>query len=88
MPESDRCELHEVAIFDTPEASEALLRLAQSPMGDECQRCAVCRSAREYVEIRLAERSGRATNGVSGEAAWRKLQAAVASARSSVHPLH
>ena len=85
MAESDRCELHEVAIVHGAQDSEDLLRLARSPIGDECQLCAVCRDAREYVERRLAEEAG----GVfppeeNAEAAWRKLQAAIEKAKATV----
>lgn len=86
MPESDRCELHEVAIFSGERGTEDLLRLARSPIGDECQLCPVCRSAREYVELRLVERSGQEPPpGMSTDAAWKKLQAAVESAKTSMH---
>jgi len=86
MVEPDRCELHEVAILIGTDESEALLRLGRSPLGDECQRCHVCRSAREYVQRRLEERSGRVfPTDQNGEAAWRKLQAAVESVKTSIH---
>jgi hypothetical protein len=86
MVETDRCELHDVAIFNGTEESDALLRLARSPIGDECQICSVCRSAREYVERRLAEEGGQVfPPDLSAEAAWRKLQAAIESAKASVH---
>jgi len=85
MAESGRCELHEVAILSREEEAEALVRLARSPIGDECQICPVCRSAREYVEIRLAEQSGASSSqGLSADAAWKKLQAAVETAKRSV----
>lgn len=88
MRDADRCELHEVALFEGAEESEALLRLAQSPIGDECQMCPVCRSAREYVGLRLAEEAGQVfPPHQNGEAAWRRLQAAIETAKTSVrHP--
>jgi hypothetical protein len=86
MVDPDRRELHEVAISMPEDESEALQQLARSPIGDECQTCLVCRSAREYVERRLAEQAGHVfPPDQSGEAAWRKLQAAVENTRSSVH---
>jgi hypothetical protein len=86
MADSERCELHEVAILIGTDETEDLLRLERSPIGDECRRCAVCRSAREYVARRLDERAGRVLPpDESGEAAWRNLQAAIAKARASIH---
>ncbi len=86
MVDSDRCELHEVTIFIGADESEALQRLARSPIGDECRTCPVCRLAREYVERRLAEQAGRVfPPGQGGEAAWRKLQGAVENTRTSLH---
>lgn len=85
MVDPAECELHEVLLFAGADESEALLRLARSPIGDECQRCAVCRSAREYVERRLAERAGRVfPPDQSGEAARRTLQAAIDRAKASI----
>lgn len=85
MGESDRCELHHVAIFGGEGETDDLLRLARSPIGDECQLCPVCRSAREYVEIRLVEQSGqRPPAGMSTDEAWKKLQAAVEVAKASM----
>jgi len=86
MVEPEGCELHQVAIFTAPEDAESLVRLARSPIGDDCQVCPVCRSAREFVERRLAEQAGRVfPPDQSGEAAWRKLQAAIETAKASVH---
>jgi hypothetical protein len=86
MVDADRCELHEAAILIGTDESEDILRLGRSPIGDECQRCAVCRSARAYVERRLDERSGRVfPPDQSGEAAWRNLQAAIERAKATIH---
>lgn len=85
MAESDLCELHDVALFAGPEETEVLSRLARSPIGDECRRCPICRSAREYVGRRLDEKMGIALPpDQSGDAAWRKLQAAIQEARASI----
>ncbi len=85
MVDPDECELHEVVLFSGADESEALLRLARSPIGDECQRCPVCRSAREYIERRLAERAGRVfPPNQSGEAALRNLQAAIDRAKAAI----
>lgn len=85
MVDPMECELHEVVLFGGGEESEALLRLARSPIGDECQRCPVCRSAREFVARRLAERAGRVfPPDQNGEAAQRRLQAAIHQAKSSM----
>ena len=46
MVDADPCQLHEVAILIGTDESENLLRLGRSPIGDECRRCQVCRSAR------------------------------------------
>ncbi len=84
MSEPDPCQLHEAVILVGTDESEALLRLGRSPIGDECRRCHVCRSAREYIQRRLDERSGRVfPPDQNGEAAWRNLQAAVESAKGS-----
>lgn len=86
MADPAECELHDVALFTGREESEVLLRLARSPIGDECQRCPVCRSARVYVERRLAERAGLVfPPDQSGEAARRSLQAAIDRAKASIH---
>ena len=83
MAEPDRCELHEVAVFSGE--TEDLLRLAKSPIGDECQICPVCRAAREYVERVVAERSGHVPPpGESAEASWQKLQRAIDGAKTSI----
>jgi hypothetical protein len=87
MPDTDPCRLHEVAILVGADRSPELLTLGQSPIGDECRSCPVCRSARTYVRRRLDERSGRVLpEGEDGQAAWRELQRAVAAARSAIHP--
>ena len=86
MTDSEPCELHEVAVFSGPEKSEELLRLARSPIGDECQICPVCRSAREYVGRLLAERSGKALPvGEDSKSAWRDLQESVERVKTTVH---
>jgi len=86
MADPDRCELHEVAILIGTDESEDILRLGRSPIGDECRRCPVCRSAREYVQRRLDERSGLVfPPDQSGEAAWRNLRAAIERAKASIH---
>jgi hypothetical protein len=78
MVESGGCELHEAAIVVGTDESETLLRLARSPIGDECQHCSVCRLARTYIERRLAERAGRVfPREQNGDAIWRQLQAAL-----------
>ena len=83
---SDRCELHEAVIVIGAGESEDFQRLARSPIGDECQRCTVCRLAREYVERRLAEQAGyRFPSEQDGDAAWRELRSAVDQVRTSVH---
>ena len=85
MVDPDRCELHEVAIFVGEDEAEALLRLARSPIGDECQVCPVCRSAREYVERRLTEQAGFVPPpGENADAAWHKLQTAIAETKASI----
>lgn len=85
MVDPDRCELHEVAMFAGKDEAEALLDLARSPIGDECQICPVCRSAREFVERRLAEQAGyQPPPGESAEASWSKLQSAIQSAKSTI----
>jgi len=86
MADSEPCELHEVAMFTGEGGSEDLLRLARSPIGDECQICPVCRAAREFVERRLAEQSGFVPPpGESAEASWAKLQTAVQGAKTTIH---
>jgi len=86
MDDSDRCELHDVAVFANEGDTNDLLRLARSPIGDECQICPVCRAAREFVERRLAENSGVVPPpGESAEASWAKLQGAIAHARTAIH---
>jgi hypothetical protein len=85
MTDLAECELHDLVLFGGAEESEVLLRLARSPIGDECQRCLVCRSAREFVERRLAERAGEVfPPDQSGEAAQRKLQAAIDRAKTVI----
>jgi hypothetical protein len=85
MVDPDRCELHDVALFVGEDEAEDLVRLARSPIGDECQVCPVCRSAREYVERRLTELAGYAPPpGETADAAWRKLQTAIEEAKTSI----
>jgi len=85
MASTDRCELHDAAIVVGTGDSEALLRLAHSPIGDECHQCGVCRWARTYIERRLAERGGRALpSSESADAAWHELQGALVEVRSSM----
>ena len=80
------CELHKAAVDIGADESDAFLHLARSPIGDECQRCAVCRYARTYIERRLAERAGRTyPAGENAEAAFRELQAAIRGFRTAVH---
>jgi len=86
MASGDRCELHDAAILVETGESEVLLRLAHSPIGDECHQCGVCRWARTYIERRLAERGGRALPAAeNAEAAWHELQGALVEVRSSMH---
>jgi hypothetical protein len=86
MADPEECELHEVALFADPDQPRELIRLAQSPIGDECQFCPVCRSAREYVERRLAEQSGHVPPpGESADESWTKLQKAVETAKTAIH---
>jgi len=86
MVEPDRCELHEVAILVSESEADELLRLARSPIGDECQICPVCRTAREFVERRLVEKAGYVPPpGESADASWTKLQSAIHGARSKIH---
>jgi len=85
MVEPDRCELHEVAMFVGENEADDLLRLAHSPIGDECQICGVCRAAREFVERRLVERAGYVPPpGESADASWTKLQSAIHGARAKM----
>jgi len=89
MADPDRCELHEVALFVAQDEARELFRLAQSPIGDECQICPVCKCAREYVERRLAEESGRPTPlGEDSSTSWKQLQTAIQSVRTTVHHPH
>ena len=86
LSEPDPCDLHEAAIRVGSDEAETLHRLARSPIADECRSCAVCRLAREYVQRRLAEQAGRVfPPEESGEATWRKLQAAVNGVKVTVH---
>jgi len=88
MDDPDECELHEVALVAGKNETQDLIRLAQSPIGDECQICPVCRSAREFVERRLAEQSGfRPPPGESADVSWGKLQKAIAAAKSNIQHL-
>lgn len=85
MGESDRCELHEVAIFVAEDETEDLLRLARSPIGDECQICPVCRAAREFVERLTVEKAGYVPPpGENAEASWQKLQTAIQNAKATI----
>jgi len=85
MAEPDHCELHEVAVFANEGGTEDLLRLARSPIGDECQICPVCRAAREYVARLASERSGHVPPpGENADASWQKLQRAISNAKSSI----
>ena len=85
MVEADRCELHEVAVFAGEDKTDSLLRLARSPIGDECQICPVCRAAREYVERLVAERTGYVPPpGESADASWQKLQQAIQGAKATI----
>jgi len=86
MAEPDGCEFHEVALVADKGEAESLLRLARSPIGDECQICPVCRAAREYVERLVAERSGYVPPpGENANASWQKLQRAIQGAKTSIH---
>jgi len=89
MVEPDHCELHEVAVFANEGEAEDLLRLARSPIGDECQICPVCRAAREYVSRLMSERSGQVPPpGESADASWHELQRAIQGAKTSIrHPV-
>jgi hypothetical protein len=88
MARGGGCELHQAAILVGTDESESLLRLAHSPIGDECQMCSVCRLAREYIERRVAEQAGYVfPSDEGGEAILVKLQAAVASVKDTVHPI-
>jgi len=81
-----RCELHEAVVDFGGEGTEALMGLARSPIGAECQRCAVCRWARTFIERRLAERTGRVLPmPENADAAWAELQTALRAVRASVH---
>jgi hypothetical protein len=85
MRDPEPCELHEAAVLVGTHDSEDLLRLARSPIGDECQMCPVCRLAREYIEHRVAERAGLTFPAdESGEAILRKLQVAVDTVKHTV----
>jgi len=87
MPEPDRCELHEAAVVAAPSDAGDLVRLSQSPIGDECQFCPVCRAAREFVERRLAETTGYVPPaGESANESWAKLQTAIRGAKVKIHP--
>jgi len=83
----DRCDLHDAALQATAGKPEVFLRWASTPIGEECRRCPVCRTARTYIERGLAERAGRVPPaGESADVAWRQLQSAVAEARSAIRP--
>jgi len=86
MTGSEQCDLHDAAVGAGAHESDDLVRLAQSPIGDECQYCPVCRYAREYVERRLAEETGVALPANENASdSWRKLQSAVAAVKTTVH---
>ena len=86
MPDPEPCELHDTALFVGEDEADSLIRLVHSPIGDECQICPVCRSAREYAERRLAEQTGHVPPpGESAEASWKKLQNAVEAAKTTIH---
>lgn len=85
MDPADRCELHEAVVGFGRDDTEAVLGLAHSPIGAECQRCSVCRWARTFIERRLAERSGRPLpKPESADAAWAELQHALTAVRTAV----
>lgn len=85
MNEGDRCGLHEAVVFGAPESTEALLELSRSPIGDECQVCPVCRGAREYIAVKLAEQRGQVLPPDETSAvALKKLQAAIEATKASV----
>ena len=80
------CELHDAAIGARAGEADEFLQWAHTPIGDECQRCAVCRWARTYIDRRLAERAGVPPRSEdSSEVAWKHLQAALAEVRSTIH---
>jgi len=86
MLEPEPCDLHRSVTLAPPDEADELLRLARSPIGDECRNCAVCRLAREYVYRRLEERAGRVfPPDQTGEAVLLRLQAAVENAKVTVH---
>ena len=85
MSGPEPCELHDEALRSGPGVTDDLVRLARSPIGDECRNCPVCRSAREFVELRLDEMVGRVfPHERGGEAAWERLQQAVRDVRVTV----
>jgi hypothetical protein len=85
MEDPDRCELHEAAVFAGEDETEDLLRLARSPIGDECQICPVCRAAREFVERLIAEKTGYVPPpGESADVSWQKLQQAIQGAKATI----
>jgi hypothetical protein len=85
MEGRDRCDLHDAAFEVSSGEPETFLQWAHTPIAEECRRCAVCRTARTYIERRLAERAGTVPpTGESAEAAWHELQSAVAEARSAI----
>jgi hypothetical protein len=85
MVDADSCALHDVAIVIGTDESEDLLRLGHSPLGDECRRCPVCRSARTYVQRRLDERAGlRPPPGQGSDVAWKELLNAVETAKHAI----
>jgi len=85
MADEGPCDLHEAATALRPGERDAFLRWARLPIAEECRRCAVCRSARLYIERRLAEGAGKVPPaGESAEGAWQDLQSAVAEARTAI----
>jgi hypothetical protein len=84
MPDPEPCELHDTLLFGRPEGAQDLVRLARSPIGDECRSCSVCRLAREYVTARLDEEAGRPVpTDQHSEAAWERLRSAVERVRAT-----
>ena len=86
MVDPGPCELHEVGLFLGTDDSRVLLQLARSPIADECRMCSVCRLAREYMEVRIAELSGHVfPPEENGAAIQRELQSAVNAVKATHH---
>ncbi len=86
MGDGSPCELHDVGLYLGTTDAGTLLELAHSPIGDECRICPVCRLAREYVQVRLGEMTGRSYPTEADSAALRRqLEHAVDSVRSVHH---